>query len=73
MSTPRRRIERQTPEKGSPVRKVASRMSPSQGRSGFVRAKRRWRAEVGSSSVRCVAVMAAMGKGCLRAAEGGGG
>ncbi len=73
VSTPRRRIERQTPAKGSPDLKVTRRMSPGLGTSGLEREKRRWREPVGSRTVREDWVRAAMGKGWLLAAEGGGG
>lgn len=73
MSTPRRRIERQTPAKGSPDLKVARRMSPGLGTSGLERAKRRWREPVGSRMEREEAVTSAMAKGCLFLLEGGGG
>ena len=66
-------MDRHTPEKGSPDLKVVCRMSPTQGLSGLEGVKRRWRAEVGSSSARCVVVMAARGKGCFARVEGGGG
>lgn len=73
MSTPRRRIERQTPANGSPVRKVARRMSPGLGTSGLEREKSRWREPVGSRRERWEAVKEAMAKGCLFCVEGGGG
>lgn len=66
-------MDRQTPAKGSPDANVASRMSPTAGLSGLDFAKRRCRAAVGSSSVRCCVVTSSMGKGCCRATEGGGG
>lgn len=66
-------MERQTPAKGSPVRKVVRRMSPGRGQSGLRRSKRRRREEVGSRVCRWAVVTAVRGKGWRRVAEGGGG
>ena len=68
---PRRRIESRTPLKGSPVLKVAIRMSPDLGLSGLSFAKRRVREEVGSRVGRCMFCQSWRGNGYLRAVEGG--
>ena len=65
-------MERQIPEKGSPVLKVARRMSPGLGLSGLSFAKRRVRLPVGSRAGRWMACQSARGKGYFRAVEGGG-
>ena len=48
-------------------------MSPTFGRSGFVGAKSRRREEVGSISEKCDVSTERIGKGKVRAVEGGGG
>ena len=73
MSTPRRRILIQTPEKGSPDLKRTRSMSPTLAESGLFLENRRVRDDRGSRMANCMAVKVTRGSGHFARVEGGGG
>ncbi|TKW51960.1 hypothetical protein CTA1_8939 [Colletotrichum tanaceti] len=73
VSTPRRRIDMHTPEKGSPDFVVTMRTSPTLAASGRAGSKSRVRAPVASRVLRCWASRAGRGFLCVWRTEGSGG